>query len=83
MANETKAKLQELNDTLNEANENLRKQIVVLENAIQSRTQLTNSLAGYLRLINEQLHTTIESIEQVLVSHDTLSISPLPPVKKT
>ena len=83
MVTETKAKLKELNDALNEANEKLRKRIDALENAVKVRTTLNNSLAGYLELVKDQLHTTIESIEKVLVSHKTLSRSPLPPVKKT
>ena len=78
MATQTKKQLEEVNKELLVLNETLRKRNKALENALEARISLTDSLADYLQLVEDQLLSTCASVGKVLESHKTLSIPPLP-----
>lgn len=74
----TKTQLEELNKELYVLNQTLRKRNEALETALKARISLTDNLADYLKLIEEQLLATCSSVGKVLESHKTLSMKPLP-----
>jgi SMC interacting uncharacterized protein involved in chromosome segregation len=77
MANKTKKQLEDLNKELLVLNETLRKRNISLTDALDARVSLTNNLADYLKLVEDQLLSTCGSIGKVLESHKTLS-APIP-----
>ena len=78
MANKTKKQLEDLNKELLVLNETLHKRNVSLVDALKARIALTDNLADYLKLVEEQMLSTCASIGKVLESHETLSKPPLP-----